>query len=102
MPQLAVSGPLDEGDLHDDLRTHPVRPLAWQAGAFRKRRRGNLGGAQLRPKVFQHLRVQPRPDLASEDEVAVLKVSNQQRAEPDARTTRIGEAPDHELLRRLA
>ena len=44
----------------------------------------------------------PVPTLPGEDEVVALEVADEQRAEADARALRIGEAADHELLRRLA
>ena len=34
MPELAVHGPFDERDLHDDLRPHPVRAQRGSPVAF--------------------------------------------------------------------
>ena len=60
MTKLAVRGPFDEGDLHDDLGTRPVNPQARQAFGFRERRRRNLEAIQSIAEVEQQLRVESR------------------------------------------
>src|SRR5262245_4354029 len=102
MAQLAVHRPLDEADLHDDLRPHPVRAQPREALRARERRRGNLERVEPRTEIEQKLGVESCADLSGKAEVAALEVPDEQRAEPDALALRIGEAADDELLRLLA
>src|SRR5439155_5580075 len=102
MPQLAVHGPLDEGDLHDDLRARPMRAQAGQPLRARERRRRDLDPIEPRAQIEQQLRVEAGADLAGEHEIVLLEIPDEQRAEADASALRIGEAADDELLRRLA
>src|SRR5262245_3412266 len=109
MAQLAVDGPLDEGDLHHDLGTHPVRAQARQPGRFRERRLRDLDAIEPRAQIEQQLRVEARADFAGEHEIVWLalrlalrapralsrgEIPDEQRTEPDARALRIGEAAD--------
>ena len=104
MAKLAVHRPFDEGDLHDDLGPHPVRAQARQPDGLGERRLRDLERIEPRAQVQQQLRVEARADLPGEDEVGrpSLEVADQQRAQADAGSLRIGEPADHELLRRLA
>ncbi len=102
MPQLAVAGPFDEGDLHHDLRTDPMRAQTGQAGGARERRlrsapshRGvgaSRAGASYRSRCRSSRQRRNR----------AFVVADEQRAQADARALRIGEAAHHELLRRFA
>src|SRR5215467_733508 len=97
MAQLAMHGPLDEPDLNDDLRTHPVS-LAGKAFRFRERRLVDGDGVEPLSQVEQELCVEARADLAGEDEVAIMVIPDEKRAETHARALRIGESADDELL----
>src|SRR5438128_6168687 len=101
MPELAVHGPLDEGDLHDNLGTHPMRAQARQSFASGERRLLDLETIEPRAQVEQQLRVEPGADLAGEDEIVLIEVADEERAQTGARALRIGEAADYELLRRF-
>src|SRR4030095_5440143 len=101
-PQFAVAGPLGEGDLNDDRRLDPVRPQTRQADRLRERRRVERDRVEPGAQVEEQFRVEARADLAREDEVVSLEEADQQCAEPNAASLRIGEAADHELLARLA
>ncbi len=73
------------------------RPTALVNGGF-----GNLERVEARAQVEQQPGVEARAHLAREHEVAAVEVADEQRAESDAPALRIGEAADHQLLRRLA
>ena len=102
MAQLAVHGPLDECDLHDDLGPHPVRAQARQSRGLRERRLRDLESVEPGTQVEQQLGVEAGADLAGKDEVVAVEVADKQRAETDAAALRIGEAADNKLLRGLA
>src|SRR6185369_1780579 len=80
MAQLVVAGPLEESDLHNDLRSHPVRAYAWQTFPLRERRARNLERVQAIAQLEQQLRVEACSDFAREHEVIVLEVADQQCA----------------------
>src|SRR5262245_56255237 len=98
MAQLAVRGPFDERDLHDQLGPHPVRAFARQPDPSGERRRRDLEPIELDPKVQQLAGIEARADLAGKDQVVSLEHANQQRAEADAGASRIREAADDEFL----
>src|SRR2546422_301340 len=100
MAQLAVHRPLDEGDLDDDLGPRPVRAQARQPFRSGEGRLWDLEAIQPRAQIEQELCVEAGADLAGEHEVVTVEVPDEQRAEADPRALRIGEAADHELLRR--
>src|SRR6266545_7853283 len=102
MAKLAMYGPFNEGDLHDDFRPDPVRSHAWQAQAPGERRFRDLERVESCAELEQQLPVEARADFAREDELILLEIADEQRAEADARTPRVGEPADHELLRSLA
>src|SRR5688500_10474896 len=106
MTQLAVHGPLDEGGLHDDVRTHPMRAQPGQPLRFRKRRRRYLERIEAAPQVEQQLRVEAGPDLSSEHEIRSLpgasrrvEIADEKRTQSHASALRIGEASHDQLLR---
>src|SRR5262249_55565398 len=113
MAQLAVHRPLDERHLHDDLRPHPVGADAGQARAAGERRRRNLERVEPRAQIAQQFRVEAGADPSGEHEILTIarrlalrtprvsrrgEIADEQRAEADARTLRIGEAANDELL----
>src|SRR5947208_1544388 len=113
MAELAVAGPFDEGDLDDDLRTHPMRALSRKADGLCERRLRDLERVESGPQVEQEFRIETGAHLAREHEVDVValrlglrapralsrgEVADEQRAEADPRALRIGEATHHELL----
>src|SRR6185503_19982212 len=100
--QLSVHRSLDEADLDDDLGTRPVGTDARQAYGAGEGRRRNFQRVEPRAQVEQQPGVEAGADLAREHEIVAVVVANEQRAEADARALRIGEAADHQLLRRLA
>ena len=100
--QLAVHRPFDEADLRDHFGTDPVRAHPRQAAALRERRLRDLHRVQPGPKLEQQLRIESRSDLAREDEIVLVVVPDEQRAQSDAPALRIREAADDELLRRFA
>src|SRR2546429_4943413 len=102
MTKLAVNRPFDEGDLHDDLGLHPMRAQPRQPGPSREGRPGDLDRVEPRAQLQQQLRVESGANLPREYEIVVLEISDEQRAEADPLALGIGEAADHELLRRLA
>jgi hypothetical protein len=102
MAQLAVHRPLDERHLHDDLRPHPVSSNARKARSLGEGRCCNLDCVETPPQLEQELGVESGPDLAGEDEVLILEIADEQRAEADTRTLRIGVTTDDQFLRRLA
>ena len=63
---------------------------------------GDLERVQAGAELEQQLGVETGADLAREHEVVALEVADQQRAEPDALSLRIGEAAHDQLLRGLA
>src|SRR6476661_7254961 len=100
--ELALRRPLDEGNLDDDLGTHPVRPNARQSDGLCKRGGWDLERIEPCAKIEQQPGVKARTDLSGEDEVFLFEVADEQRAQTDARALRIGKPSYHELLRGLA
>jgi hypothetical protein len=76
MTKLVVHGPFGEGDLHDDLGSHPVRTKARQPGRFGERRLADLEGIEFGAKVEQQFGVEACAHLASKNEIVVVKVSD--------------------------
>src|SRR5207249_1843619 len=93
----ALARPLGEGDLGHELGPYPARPLRDRMDVGEGRLRG-LEAAHPRAELEQRLAVEPGAHLPRVAQVAVLVVTDQQRAEPDARATGRGETADHELL----
>src|SRR4029453_91494 len=77
---------------------HPVDSKSWQAGRAREWRGGNLEDIETTAEIEEEARVETGADLAAEDEVAGIEIPDQQGAESDAASLRIGEAADDELL----
>src|SRR5436309_574200 len=102
MAKLAMHRPLDEGDLHDDLGTHPVRPNSGQPDGFGERGFWNLERIEPRAEFHQQLHIEARTYLAGEDKIFILEITYEQRAQTDSSSLRVGEPADHKLLRRLA
>src|ERR1044071_964670 len=102
MPQLAVSGPLDERGLHADFRAHPMRILARQAGSLGEGWRRLRDRVETRAQLQQEFRIEAGAELSREHEIIAFVIADQQRAETDARAARVGESADDELLRGLA
>src|SRR5262245_42720796 len=102
MAKLAVRRPLDEGDLHDDLGTYPVRSNERQADSFGERRFRNLESVEPGAEIQQQLRIEACADLPGKNEVVPLEVAYKQRPQADPPALGISEAANHELLRRLA
>src|SRR4030095_3081603 len=102
MAKLAVDRPFNEGDLHDDLWTHPVSATAWQLESLRERRLRNLERIQPGAQVQQKLCVEACTDLSRKDEVGRFEVPDEQCAETDSDTLWVGEPSNDELLRRFA
>src|SRR5438309_7174538 len=95
-------GPFDEGDLDDDLRSHPVGAHPRQPLGSGEGRLVDFETVESRAKLREQSRVEARPDLAGEHEVAVIEIADEERAQPDATALGIGEAADDEALRHLA
>src|SRR5688572_5743230 len=102
MPHLAVSGPLEKGNLHHDLGLYPVSPDPRQAGCFREGSFGDLDRVQSPAQLEQQLRIEPRADFSREHEIVSFVVANEQRAEPDTSALWLGKSTDDELLAGLA
>src|SRR5262249_55737839 len=100
MSQLSVHRPLDEPDLHDHLRTNPVA-VTGEALAVRERRLLDGKSIETSSQIEQELRVEAGADLAGEDEVVGVVVTDQQRAESHACALRISKSADDEFLRRF-
>src|SRR5215467_10944735 len=102
MAQLAVCGPLDERNLHDDFGSHPVCANARQSFGFREWRVWDLELVQPSTKRQQQFRVEAGADFAGEDEIILIEVAYEQRAETDAAALRICESANDEFLSGLA
>src|SRR5689334_24796872 len=94
VPQLAVDGPLDERDPHDDFGTDPVRPETGHAGGRGERRLWQCDRVKAPPQVEQEPGVETGADFSGKDEVAAFVITDQQRTETDPRTLRIGKPAD--------
>src|SRR5690242_8595384 len=102
MAKLAVAGPLEKGDLHDDLGTDPVRAQSRQSHGFGEWRLRDFDGIETLAQLQQQLRVETRSDLAGEDKIFLLEIADEQGAETDASSLGIRETADDQLLRSLA
>src|SRR5215813_473568 len=100
MPELSVHGPLDEPNLHDDLGPNPV-PAPRQALATGERRLLSRKSVEAFSQIEQKLRIEAGANLAGKGEVVAVVASDEQRAEADAGSLRIGESADDEFLRRF-
>src|SRR5687767_14467673 len=98
MPKLAVYRPFHERDRNDDFGSYPVHVEPRQTDRFGEGRLGALESGKTLAEIEQELRVEASADLTGEDEVVSLEVANEQSAEAEPTTSRIGEAADHELL----
>src|SRR5690349_14228852 len=101
MTKLVVLRPFHESDLHDDRRLDPMRAQARQSFRNGERRLVDLDQIQLLTQVEQQLSIESSADLSRENEIILVVITDEQRAESDARALRIGEAADDELLRRF-
>src|SRR4029453_18635873 len=72
-------------------------PVAFVNGVFSI----SIASSRVR-KIQEELRIESGADLAGEDEVVLLVVTDEERAEADAAALRVREPADDELLRRLA
>src|SRR5439155_12642878 len=99
MAKFPLCRPLNEGDLHDDLRTHPVRPNARQPNGFGEGRCWERKRVEPSAEFQQELCVEARADLSGKNEVFILEIADQQRTQTDPSALRIGEAADYKLLR---
>src|SRR5262245_35442719 len=102
MTQLAVPGPLDESDLNHDLRLDPVSADFRDSGSFGEGGFRDLERVPPGPQLLQESGIEAGSDLPREDEIVLVEVAEEQRAQSGTRALRIGKAADHELLRRLA
>ena len=91
--------PFDEGDLHDDLGTHPVRPNTREPDGFVERRFRYLKRIEPRAEFHKQLGIEARADFSSEDEVLILEIADKQSAQSDASSLGVGEPAHHEFLR---
>src|ERR1051326_6105587 len=98
MAQLAVHGPLNEGNLHHDFGLRPMRMNPWQPLGFRERRSRDLELVQPRTQVQKQLRVEAGADFTGKHKIIPLEVAYEQRAETDAAAPRICESADDEFL----
>src|SRR4051812_5846901 len=89
MTELPVHSPLDEGNLHNDLRAHPMRSHLRQSDGLRERRFRNLERIEPGAQLQQQLRIESGPDLSREDELVPLEVPDEQGAETDTSALRV-------------
>src|SRR5579871_4532077 len=101
--ELGVVGPFAETDLAYQPGLDPVHsPSGWQ-GSPAERRVAALEAGQAVVEAEQELGVESGADLARVHEVAfTVVIAEQERAESDPGTLRVGVAADHEFLRVLA
>src|SRR4051794_35963757 len=102
MAKLPVHGPFDEGDLHHDLRTHPVRADARQPDRPGEWRFSDFDRIELRTELSKHLGIEARADLSGKDKIAVFEIADEHCAEPHASALWIGKSTDDEFLRGFA
>ena len=102
MSQLAMRGPLDEGDLYNNFRLYPMRPKARQSFSFCEGRFLHFELIQPRPKLEQQLRIKAGADFSSEDEIFLIIVPDKQCAETYTAALWICESTNDEFLRRFA
>src|SRR5258705_1338929 len=100
--QLAMCGPLNKPNQHDDLRPYPMCTQARQSNSFRKRRLPYLETIQSGTQLEQQLRVKASSNLPCKHELVAFVMSNEKRTETDAFALRICESTNDELLRHLA
>ena len=99
MADLAVRRPFREGDLGDQLRSHPMH-VAADALWWRRERWGRLLEAfELLAELERELVREAGADLAREDQPSIaIVIADQQRANARPRSFRFGEAPNHQFL----
>src|SRR5436190_4285168 len=102
MTKFVVFGPLDEADLHDRLRTHPVCAQAREADGFGEGRFVDFDLIELGAQVLEEPGVEAGANLAGEHKVVAVVITDQQSTEADSIALRIGETTDDEFLRQLA
>ena len=102
VPKLVVIRPLNEADLHDDLGLDPMGAQAREADCFSKRRLFDCDLIELASQVEQKVCIKAGADLAGEDEIIAVVITNQQSAQADSFALGIGEAADYEFLGQLA
>src|SRR5262245_23508936 len=99
--QFAVRRPLDKSNLHDNLRTCPMRPPR-QSLTFGERRFRDFEFVEAGAKIQEKLRIEAGADLSGEHKVVAVKITYKQRTEAHTTALRIGESTDDEFLRGLA
>jgi len=82
MAQFAMNGPLDERDLYNHFRVHPVDAKARQARASGEWGLSSLDLIESGPKFGQELSVQTSADFACKHEIAPVKISDKQYTQP--------------------
>ena len=102
MAELAVPGPLNEAYLYHDLRLDPVRAYARQADGFGEWRRLYFDLIELGAELEEQFRIKAGTDLSGEDKIVAVIIANQQSAQADAFSLRIGEATNYKLLGQFA
>src|SRR5262245_277075 len=102
MTQFAVNRPLNERNLHDDLRPDPMCAKPRESAGLREERLRDFEFVQACPKVQQELCVEAGSDLAGKHEVLMIKVTDQQSPKTDATALRIRESTYDKFLRRFA
>src|SRR3954462_4474703 len=103
MPDLAVTRPLGEDDLADQLGLHPGRVLA--EPPRRTRREGALAyleRIETRAQLPRDPDGEPGADLSGKDQRSFIVGADEQRADPLPRALGIREAADHEFLAQAA
>src|SRR6185503_20065935 len=101
MSQFAVRGPLNETDMDHDLGFHPVGTQTRQTFGFRERRLWNFDLVEPGAEIQKQFRVEAGSDLARENEVVVLVMTDEERAKTDSLSLRISETADEKILRQL-
>src|SRR5215216_4938210 len=95
-------GPLNESNLHGDLRLYPVRAQSRQTFGYSEWRFWNFEFVELFAQIQEQFRIESSSDLSRENEVVTFVITNQQRAQADALALRIRKAADQKILRQLA
>src|SRR5436190_23511425 len=98
MAQLSVDCPLNESNLHYNLRLNPVSAQSWQSFRAGERRFFNLQFVESRPQAQQQFSVKAGADLSGKDKIAAVVITDQPCAQPHALSLRIREAADGKLL----
>jgi hypothetical protein len=98
MPDTAAAGPVAKSNLADQLGLDPMG-IAWKLGIGGEGAGVGMEVAQLGPQLAQSLLAEAGAHVACIPQAAFLVMhAQQQRAQAGARTPRIGEAADDELL----